>query len=51
MLFSWLLILIFSVVLANRLAGKSVSDMMTYLVSSGTLNLKSISLMVRTHRQ
>jgi len=35
------LILIFSV-LAKSLAGKSVSNM-TYLVSSGTLNLNSIT--------
>jgi len=37
--FSWLIILILSL-LAKRLAGKSISDM-TYLVSSGTLNLNS----------
>lgn len=33
----------FLLVLAKKLAGKSVSDM-TYLVSSGTLNLNSVNL-------
>jgi len=47
MIFLLALILIFSL-LAERLAGKSIPKM-TYLVSSGTLNLNSVSSSVRTN--
>jgi len=40
--FSGLSFLIFSVLVAKRFAGKNICDV-TYLVSSGTLNLNSVN--------